>query len=220
LAAFVFDITHFSNYVVAYDENACLQDAACVYAKFIDANTKAWYHDGVHFCVENGYMQGVSDTKFDPSGTLSRGMIVTMLWRMDGQKYPNYYMTFKDVPASEWYTEAVRWAAAEKIVSGYDAEHFGPNDPVTREQLATMLYNYAKYKGQGFTGDWMFLLDFVDRADISSWANEAVHWCSMKGIVNGKTENGSKVFDPQGKATRAEAASMVQRFCEAVSSEK
>ena len=103
------------------------------------------------------------------------------------------------------------WAAAEKIVSGYDAEHFGPNDPVTREQLATILYNYAKYKGQGFSGSWMFLLDFVDRTDISSWADEAVHWCSMKGIVTGKD---GKVFDPQGKATRAEAAAMVQRFCE------
>ena len=140
-------------------------------------------------------------------------MIVTMLWRLDGEKYPNYAMSFLDVPEAAWYTEAIRWAVSEKIVSGYDAGHFGPDDPITREQLASILYNYAKYKGQGFTGSWMFMLDFADRADISSWADEAVHWCSMKGVVNGKSGN---VFDPQGTATRAEAASMIQRFCEAL----
>ena len=98
-------------------------------------------------------------------------------------------------------------------MEGYDAEHFGPNDPITREQLAVILYRYAKSKGQGFTGSWMFLLDFTDRADISAWADEAVHWCSMKGIVTGR--NGG-IFDPQGSATRAEAAVMIQRFCEAL----
>lgn len=217
LGAFVFDIEHFSNYVVAYDENACPQDETCVYAKFTDADTKAWYHDGVHFCVANGYMQGVSADKFAPNGTLSRGMIVTMLWRMEGEPVVNYAMSFKDVPADKWYTEAIRWAQSTGVVDGYSADAFGPSDDVTREQLAAILYNYAKLKGQGFTGSWMFLLDFVDRADISSWADEAVHWCSMKGIVNGKD---GKVFDPQGNATRAEAASMVQRFCEAVSAEE
>ena len=157
-------------------------------------------------------MQGVSADKFDPSGTLSRGMIVTMLWRMEGEPVVNYAMSFKDVPADKWYTEAIRWAQSTGVVDGYSADSFGPNDNVTREQLAAILYNYAKIKGQGFTGDWMFLLDFADRTDISSWANEAVHWCSMKGIVNGKA---GKVFDPQGNATRAEAATMVQRYCEA-----
>lgn len=215
LGAFVFDIEHFSNYVVAYDENACPQDETCVYAKFTDADTKAWYHDGVHFCVDNGYMQGVSADKFDPSGTLSRGMIVTMLWRMEGEPVVNYAMSFKDVKADQWYTEAIRWAQSNKIVDGYSADSFGPNDPITREQMAAILYNYAKFKGQGFTGDWMFLLDFADRTDISSWADEAVHWCSMKGIANGKD---GKVFDPQGNATRAEAATMMQRFCENIMS--
>ena len=217
--SFIFEIEHFSNYVVSYNGEggsgyaACLKDVTCPISKFTDTKADFWWHDGIHYCLDNGLMNGVADTQFAPNGTITRGMIVTMLWRLDGQKYPNYYMTFKDVPASEWYTEAVRWAASEKIVSGYDAEHFGANDPVTREQLATILYNYAKYKGQGFTGDWMFLLNFVDRASISSWADEAVHWCSMKGIVTGKD---GKVFDPQGYATRAEAASMMQRFCEAM----
>lgn len=213
-----FVVTHFSDYILAYDEtygayDNCPKDETCPASKFTDVNVTAWYHDGVHFCVENGIIKGVSDIKFDTTGNITRAQIVTMLWRLDGEKYANYAMIFEDVPADTWYTEAVRWAAAEKIVSGYDAEHFGPTDPITREQLATILYNYAKSKGQGFTSGWMFLLDFVDRSDISSWADEAVHWCSMKGVVAGKD---GKVFDPQGTATRAEAASMVQRFCEAL----
>ena len=213
-----FVVSHFSDYVLTYDETVgaysnCPKDETCPIEKFTDTKNDAWWHDGIHYCLDNRLMVGVSATNFDPTGDITRGMIVTMLWRLEGKPVINYAMSFKDVPAEQWYTEAIRWAAAEKIVNGYDAEHFGPTDPITREQLATILYNYAKYKGQGFTGDWMFLLDFVDRADISSWADEAVHWCSMKGIVNGKD---GKVFDPQGTATRAEAASMIQRFCEAL----
>ena len=173
LGAFVFDIEHFSNYVVAYDENACPQDETCVYAKFTDANTKAWYHDGVHFCVENGYMQGVSDTKFAPSGTLSRGMIVTMLWRLGGEPVVNYAMSFKDVKADQWYTEAIRWAQSTGVVDGYSADSFGPNDNVTREQLAVILYNYAKHKGidtAKFTENTN-TLSHTDVFTISEWAN-------------------------------------------------
>ena len=191
----------------------CLGDDTCPSSKFTDVDVTAWYHDGIHFCVENGIMNGVSDTKFDVTGDVTRAQIVTMLWRLDGEKYVNYAMSFEDVADEQWYTEAVRWAASEGIVNGYGDGKFGTNDPVTREQLATILYRYAQSKGQGFTGSWMFLLDFVDRADISEWADEAVHWCSMKGIVNGI---GNDLFDPQGNATRAEAASMIQRFCEAL----
>ena len=192
---------------------SCPKDMSCPMAAFGDLNVSAWYHDGIHYCLDNRLMSGINDVSFDPDGTITRGMIVTMLWRLDGQPYLDYFMRFMDVPSSQWYTEAIRWAAAEKIANGYDAEHFGPNDPVTREQLATILYNYAKHKGQGFTGSWMFLLDFVDRASISSWANEAAHWCSMHGIITGKS---GKVFDPHGLATRAQVASMMQRFCAAL----
>ena len=158
-------------------------------------------------------MNGEETDLFAPEGTLSRGMIVTILWCMEGESFVNYAMSFKDVPAEEYYAEAIRWVQSARIVEGYDDERFGPEDDVTREQLAAILYRYAQSKGGGFTGDWMFLLGFVDRTDISSWANEAVHWCSMKGIVNGKD---GKVFDPQGNATRAEAACMIQRLCEKV----
>ena len=211
---FGFEIGHFSNYVIAYVENAyadCPKDDTCPMAAFGDLNVNAWYHDGIHYCLDNGLMNGVSDAKFAPTGTVTRGMIVTMLWRLDGQRYPDYAMRFTDVPSGQWYTTAIRWAAAMKIVSGYDAEHFGPNDPVTREQLATILYNYAKSKDQGFTGSWMFQLDFTDASSISDWANEAMHWCAMKGILNGK---GANNLDPQGALTRAEAAAMIQRYCQ------
>ena len=217
-AGYRFAVGHFSDYVLTCDGtygayNNCPKDETCPAGRFSDVDVSAWYHDGVHFCVENGIMKGVSDTMFDPAGDMTRAQIVTMLWRLDGEKYADYAMTFADVPAAQWYTEAIRWAAAEKIVNGYGDGRFGTNDPVTREQLATILYRYAQYKGQGFTGAWMFLLDFVDRADVSTWADEAVHWCSMKGVVHGKD---GRVFDPQGTAARAEAAAMVQRFCEAL----
>ena len=99
-----------------------------------------------------------------------------------------------------------------KSVSGYSAETFGPNDPVTREQLAAILYRYAQSKGKGFTGSWMFLLDYADRAEISDWAYEAMCWMTMKGILNG---TGSKMLEPRGSATRAQVAAMIQRFSEA-----
>ena len=118
-------------------------------------------------------------------------------------------MQYGDVPAGKWYTEAVRWATSEGIVEGYGNGKFGPSDPITREQLFTMLYHYEQRNGGGFTGAWMFRLDFADVADVSDWAYEAICWCSMNGIVEGK---GNGVLDPKGKATRAEAAAMLMRF--------
>ena len=214
--AFVFAAGHCSSYVIAYTENAylnCTKDAACPIDRYVDTANGDWWHDGIHYCLSSGLMNGVSGTRFDPNGTITRGMIVTMLWRLDGQQRPSYGLSFKDVSADQWYTEAIRWAQAGRIVSGYNTEYFGPDDPVTREQLATILYHYAQYKGKGFKGPWTFLLDLTDRGKISVWADEAVHWCSENGIVTGKK---GKVFDPQGRATRAEAAVMMQRFSEAL----
>ena len=211
LGAFVFDIEHFSNYVVAYNENACPQDETCVYAKFTDADTKAWYHDGVHFCVENGYMQGVSDTKFAPSGTLSRAMIVTMLWRMEGKPVVNYAMSFKDVPAGEWYTEAIRWAQSTGVVEGYSAEAFGPDDPISREQMATILYRFAKNHKIN-VANTNTLAGFTDVNKVSAWALDAMKWANAVGLVQGRT---TTTLVPEVSITRAEAATMVQRYCEA-----
>ena len=177
---------------------------------FTDLEENAWYDDAVDYVLSNGLMNGVSGDRFDPHGTASRAQIAAILWRLEGEGTTNYAMPFRDVDQSAWYAEAVRWAAAQGILNGYSAETFGPNDPVTREQLAAILYRYAQSKG--FTGSWMFLLDYADRAEISDWAYEAMCWMTMKGILNG---TGSKMLEPRGSATRAQVAAMIQRFSEA-----
>ena len=156
-------------------------------------------------------MNGVGKNEFQPHATTSRAMIVTILWRLAGEPVVNYLMQFDDVANDQWYTEAIRWAASEGIVNGYSAEKFGPNDTITREQLATILYRYEQKQGGGFTGAWMFRMDYVDLADVSDWAYEAMCWMNMNSIVNGLPD---KVLDPKGSATRAQSATMLYRYCE------
>ena len=208
----VFTVPHFSNYVIAYDaEKAkeCPKDITCPMAAFTDLDPTLWYHDGVHFCLANGMMNGVGNGKFDPTGTTSRAMIVTILYRLEGKPdVAGIENPFDDVAEGQWYTDAVLWAAENKIVEGFDDGSFKPDDAITREQLAAILYRYAQTKGEGFTGAWYFLLDYPDAAEISDWADEAMHWCVMNGIINGK--DGKLV--PGGDASRAEAATMLMRF--------
>ena len=183
----------------------------CPMSAYTDLKANEWYHDALHYCLENGLMQGMGDGQFNPSGAASRAMIVTILWRIEGCPVVNYAMDFVDVAAEQWYTEAIRWAASENIVEGYGDKTFGTNDPITREQLAAILYRYEQYKGGGFKGLWMYRMDYVDLADVSDWAYEAMCWMNMNGIVEGRP---SKVLDPKGTASRVEAAAMIQRYCE------
>jgi len=203
---------HLSLYMIDYDEKwveSCDGGEDCPISTFTDLNSAEWYHDGVHFCIENDLMIGTSDDLFAPNGTTTRAQIVTILWRLAGEPVVNYLMQFEDVEAETWYTEAVRWASAEGIVLGYSDTAFGPNDPITREQLATILYRYEQYKGGGFTGAWMIRMDYVDLADVSDWAYEAMCWMSMNEVVTGKP---GKILDPKGSAVRAEAASMLYQY--------
>ena len=156
-------------------------------------------------------MQGVSATAFDPAGTTTRAMIVTMLWRMEGEPVANYAMSFKDVKADKWYTEAIRWAQSNKIVEGYSADSFGSNEPITREQMATILYRYAKNHGIDVTNS-NTLAGFTDVNKVSSWALDAMKWANAVGLVQGRT---TTTLVPKVSLTRAEAATMVQRYCEA-----
>ena len=158
-------------------------------------------------------MIGTGPNTFEPETITSRAMIVTILWRLEGCPAASCEMTFEDVPAGFWYTDAVRWAQSKGIVKGYSQEEFGPDDVITREQLATILYRYEQYKGGGFTGECADRMDFVDAADVSNWAYEAMCWANENGVVIGKP---GKVLDPQGSTTRAEVAVMLYRFCEAV----
>ena len=178
---------------------------------FTDVAETAWYAEAVGYVYQNGLMSGVSGTAFGPDVPTSRSMIAAILWRMAGSPVVNYAMDFADVPQGQWYSEAVRWAASEGIVSGY-GDTFGTDDPITREQLAVMLYRMAQKEDLGFTEAWAFRLDYADANEVSDYAYEALCWTTMHGIITG-TGDGS-TLSPQGQATRAQAAVMLTAFCE------
>ena len=155
-------------------------------------------------------MSGVGENRFDPDGNVSRAMMVTILWRMENKPVVNYLMTFKDVEGDMWYTEAVRWAASENIVGGYDAETFGPNDGVTREQMFAILWRYADYKGFDFSHSYdVNLLEFNDLEDVSEWALLAAKWAISEGLMSG-VEN--SMLKPRQGASRAQIASVIMRY--------
>lgn len=188
----------------------CPKDNTCPIDPFTDTENTKWWHDGIHYCLENGLMKGVSTNRFSPNGTTTRAMIVTILWRMENSPATSASMSFKDVPSGQWYTEAIRWAQSTGVVTGYNADTFGPNDNITREQLAAILYRYADSHKLDVTAR-NSLSQFTDAADISSWALENIKWANAAGLVSGRT---AAQLAPKANATRAEAASMIQRFCE------
>lgn len=191
----------------------CPRDESCPMAPFLDADRTAWYHDGVHYCLETGLMLGTSATTFAPEQTTSRAMVATILWRLAGSPAADGTVRFADVPQDTWYTEAVRWADSAGVVTGYSPEKFGPNDPITREQLAAMLWRYAQAAGADMSvGQNTDLLSYTDASDISPWATEAMQWACDAGILNG-TGDGS-TLTPRGQATRAQSATMLMRFCQ------
>ena len=174
----------------------CPRDESCPMAPFLDADRTAWYHDGVHYCLETGLMLGTSSTTFAPEQTTSRAMVATILWRLAGSPAADGTVRFADVPQNTWYTEAVRWADSAGVVTGYSPEKFGPEDPITREQLAAMLWRYAQAAGADMSvGQNTDLLSYTDASDISPWATEAMQWACDAGILNG-TGDGSTLTPP------------------------
>ena len=181
---------------------------------FGDVDDGDWFADAVRFVYENGMMNGVSETDFAPHAATSRSMIVTILYRLEGEPVVDYAMGFTDVAGDAYYAEAVRWAASEGIVGGYGGGLFGSEDAVTREQLAVILYRYAVYKGYDVSiGESTNILSYADFADLSEYAIPAMQWACGAGIVNGTSES---TLTPQGEATRAQVAAMLMRFCEAI----
>lgn len=152
-------------------------------------------------------MTGTSATTFAPNIATTRGMIVSMLYRLEGGPAAGS-ANFADVVDGAWYADAVNWAASEGIVSGYSADTFGPNDPITREQLAAILHNYAAYKGMDVTAS-ADLSAYSDAASISDWATDVMQWAVGEGLISGMTED---TLAPQGEATRAQVAAIFQRF--------
>lgn len=175
---------------------------------FTDVNSNSWYFNAVEFVYNKGIMQGVSSTKFSPNGTVTRGMLVTMLWRMAGEPYVGGG-SFDDVASGSYYATAVAWAAKNGIVDGYNSTRFGPNDAVTREQIATMLYRYAKWLGYSTSGS--SLAGYSDASSVSSWAKDAMGWAVKNSVVTGVT---ATKLNPASSATRAETAQMFMNFYE------
>lgn len=170
---------------------------------FRDVASTAWYAEAVAFVNKKGLMGGVSDAAFGPEEAMSRAMLATVLWRMAERPAADGPIPFSDVPEGAWYTQAVRWAASAGLLSGYGGGRFGPNDPVTREQIAAILW---RYEGQPWADGGT---DFADEADISPWAATAVDWARASGVLSGRDGNR---FAPQDSASRAEVAMTLMNY--------
>ena len=204
-----FAFSHASDYAIVIDT----ESHEPVELPFTDVPEDAWYEDAAGYVYKHGLMAGTSATTFAPDVTTSRAMIATILWRMAGSPVVDYAMTYTDVAQGQWYSEAVRWATSEGVVTGYGNGLFGTNDPITREQFATMLWRYAQTEGYDVSiGEDTNILSYTDVADLSEYAIPAMQWACGAGVING-TGDGS-TLTPQGQATRAQAAVMLMRFCE------
>lgn len=179
---------------------------------FVDVNEDDWFYGNVMYVYENGIMEGTSKTTFSPKVNTTRGMIVNILYSMEGKPAVTGASSFSDVASGKWYTDAVKWAVDNKIVDGYGNDKFGPEDIITREQLAVILYRYATFKGMDMTVK-ADLSKFSDNGEISNWSKTALSWANAEGLISGK---GNGILDPLGVATRAETAAIMQRYCENV----
>ncbi len=178
---------------------------------FRDVRPEDWFYADVRYVYEAGLMNGTAEGLFSPDLFTSRAMLVTVLWRLSGSPVVNYYMPFADVDQAAWYAEAVRWAASCGIVAGYDNGNFGPNDPVTREQLAAILYRCAAYRQEDTSiGADTNILSFTDAASVSEYAVPALQWACGAGILQGA--DGALL--PTHPATRAQTAAILHRFCQ------
>ena len=179
---------------------------------FTDVSEKDWFYNDAMFVYKNGLMLGTSKTLFSPHGTVTRGMMATILWRMEGSLAPKGENSFTDVEAGRWYADAITWTAENGIFAGYSKDKFGPDDPITREQLTAIFYRYADYKGYKLTVTGN-LDKFEDADKITDYAKTVMQWAVGNGLIKGKAET---LLDPQGTATRAEIAAMLHRFIEKV----
>ena len=181
---------------------------------FQDVNPADWFYNSVRYVFENGLMNGTSESPmlFSPNALLTRAMIVTILYRQAGSpSVAGLTNPFSDVPDGQWFTNAVIWAAENGIVQGIGGGLYDPNTNITREQLATILYRYAQFLDKTPDGSLVGTLSFADANLISDYAKDAALFCVNNGIITGKPGD---LFDPKGQATRAEAATMLNRFIE------
>lgn len=185
--------------------------SGAVLESFSDVRPGQWYSQAIDWVCQRGLMKGVSDDRFAPDEGTTRGMLVTMLFRFEGAE-AGATAKFSDVQAGQWYSDAVAWASSNGVVSGFADGSFGPNADITREQLAAVLYRYAKLKGVDVSaqGD---LSGFADRGEVAAWAEEPLQWAVGCGLLNGNADGS---LDPAGNATRAQVAAILMRFDEKV----
>ena len=176
---------------------------------FTDVAETDWFYDAVRYVYENGMMNGTGETVFSPDATTTRGMIVTIMHRMEGTPAASDE-NFTDVSAGQYYADAVAWANENNIVNGYGNGQFGPNDPITREQMAAILYRYAQYKDYDVTASGN-LSGFSDAGDISSYAVDSMEWAVGSSLISGM---GNSLLAPDESSTRAQIATILMRFCE------
>lgn len=184
--------------------------AAPVGLPFADVSSSDWFYNDVRYVYEKGIMDGTGADRFSPNAPLTRAMIVTILYRMAGSPSVSGSSDFTDVAAGKWFAKAVAWAAANGIVNGYGSGLFGPNDPVTREQLAAILYRYAVYGGMTAVTLEENLGSFADTAQLSAYAIQAMNWAVGQGLINGSGSN----LVPKAQATRAQVAAIIHRYLE------
>lgn len=201
-------VSHLSTFVI-------LPQAEVVELPFADVEGH-WAFEAIEYAYRNGLLIGISDTAFAPDDVMDRAMLVTILYRMEGEPEVTAANPFTDVPVGTWYTDAVIWADANDIVNGVGNGRFAPTDNITREQMAVMLYRYAQYKNYERKAG-ADLSSYTDAADISTWASDAVEWANVEGLITGRT---AATIAPGGTATRAEAAMILMRFLESVAADK
>ena len=220
-----FVVTHFSDYVIAYSDedalagsyHACPKDATCPIHPFTDAVTTAWYHDGVHYCIDNAIMKGYGDGTFGPAKQTTRAHVVQMLYSLEGKPSFAHVDKFADVMEGAWYHDAVVWASENGIVEGIDATTFAPDKAITREQMAAILYRYAQYKGYDVSvGSETNILSYEDAMAVSEYAIPAMQWACGSGLVAGIEKNGTVYLAPKGDAVRSQTATMFFNLCEKI----
>ena len=204
-----FETDHFSLYSVVNKDKGMT-----TYSKlpFSDVRIADWFYNDVKYVYEKGMMSGTAADVFAPNATTTRAMIVTILYRLEGSPAVTGTSSFVDVPAGQWYTDAVNWAAANQIVKGTSATTFAPNDSITREQMAAILYRYAQYKGYDVTKK-ADLSGYSDNSQVSAYAKDALAWANAAKLINGVTNT---TLVPQGNATRAQVSAILHRFCDGV----
>ena len=178
--------------------------------QFEDVKENDWFYEAVKYANENNLFKGATETKFEPNSPMTRGMMVTVLWRMEKEPVVNYLMMYKDVNQEEYYAEAIRWATSEKIVQGYSKIEFKPDEMLSRQEMVTMLYRYAIYKEMNIGIETeVDLTTFVDSNAIEDYAIEAMEWSVGKGVIKGMSEIS---LAPTTLTARCEVAAVIMRF--------